>query len=48
MSLIGKTTMVGDLGKGLGGSDDQMAGFLNTKVAQIFFGSHVEAAFKFS
>ena len=46
--MIGKPTVVADLGEGLGGLDDEVAGFLDPQVAEVFFGGHVEAGLEFS
>ncbi len=46
MSLIGEAAVVADLSEGLGGLDDEVAGFLDAEVAEIFLGCHIEAGFE--
>ena len=45
--MVGESAVVADLGESLSGTYDQVAGFLNPKVAQVFFRSHVEAGLEF-
>lgn len=48
MSLVGEAAVMADLGEGLGGANDEVTGFLDTEMAQVFLGGHVEARFEFS
>ena len=48
MALVGESAMVTDVDEAAGGAHDEVAGFLNAKVAQVLLGSHVEAGFKLS
>lgn len=48
MGLIGEAAVMADLSEGPGGADDEVAGFLNAQVAQVFLRGHVKAGFEFS
>ena len=44
--MVGEAAVMADLGKALGGAHDEVAGFLNPQVAQVFLGGHAEAGFE--
>ena len=48
MGLVSEAAVVADFGEGTGGADDEVAGFLDAKVAEVGLGGHAEAGFKFA
>ena len=48
VALIRKAAVMADVGEAASGADDEMAGFLDSKVAQVFLGGHIKAGFELS
>ncbi len=48
VGLVGEAAIESDLGEGSGGADDEVAGFLDAEVTQVFLRRHIEAGFEFT
>ena len=46
--MVGEAAVESDLGEWAGGADDEVAGFLDAEVTEVFLGRHVEAGFEFT
>ena len=47
MGLVGEAAVVADFGEGMSGTNDEVGGFLDAEVTEVFLGGHVEAGFEF-
>ena len=48
VGLVGEAAVVADFGEGLGGADDEVGGFLDAEVTEVFLRRHVEGGFEFT
>ena len=46
--LIGEAAVEADVCKGISRADDEVAGFLDAEVTEVFLGRHIKAGFKFT